>query len=64
MLLQVLRKRRRQHQSARSKQLDMWYVQLGPHQDRRALQGSLIKALDMAGFKLSSRHDAHFARKK
>uniref|UniRef100_A0A383VFR4 DNA mismatch repair proteins mutS family domain-containing protein n=1 Tax=Tetradesmus obliquus TaxID=3088 RepID=A0A383VFR4_TETOB len=61
---QGLRLRRRQHMSARSKQLDMWYVALGSHQDRRVVQGRLIRALDVAGFKLDTRHDAHFARKK
>ncbi|WIA17178.1 hypothetical protein OEZ85_014061 [Tetradesmus obliquus] len=61
---QGLRLRRRQHMSARSKQLDMWYVALGSHQDRRVVQGRLIRALDGAGFKLDTRHDAHFARKK
>jgi hypothetical protein len=50
--------------SRRSKQLDMWYVLLGSQQDRRVLQGCLIRALDEAGFTMDSRHDAHFARKK
>ncbi|WIA37431.1 hypothetical protein OEZ86_014355 [Tetradesmus obliquus] len=61
---QVLRQRRRQHMSTRDRQLAMWYVALGPGQDRRALQGRLIRALDGAGFTLDSSHDAHFARKK
>jgi hypothetical protein len=64
MLLQVLRKRRQQHKARRGPGLEMWYVLLGPHQDRRVLQGALIRALDQAGCKMDSRHDAHFARKK
>jgi hypothetical protein len=64
MLLQVLRKRREQHKARHGPWLHMWYVQLGSHQDRRALQGFLTKALDTAGFDMGSRHDAHYARKK
>jgi hypothetical protein len=64
VLLQVLRKRRQQHKARHGQVLDMWYVMLGPLQDRRALQGFLTKALDAAGFDMGSRHDAHYARKK
>lgn len=64
--VQNVRQRRTGHTFRRGskQQLAMWYVLLPSQQERRVVQGALIRSMQDAGFQLLSAHDAAMAHRK